>query len=342
LKNEGGAEMQREVNQFIIYETEDGEVNVSVILKDETIWLTQKGMSELFDVNTQAITKHLKNIYAEEELLKNSTCSILEQVQKEGTRRIKRTVEFYNLDAIIAVGYRVNSKKATKFRQWATKTLKEYIIKGFVMDDKRLKNNNNPIYFEELLARIREIRSSEKVFWRKVLDIYATSIDYDSKAEETITFFKTIQNKMHYATHGNTAAELIYARVDSNKDNLGLTNFKGNYPTREEAAIAKNYLSEKELDVLNRMVEAYLNIAEINALDGNVMKMADWIKELDDFLKLTRKNILNHKGIISHEKALEKANKEYDKYQNRLLSNVEKDYLAVINEKFVNYQEGDS
>jgi Virulence protein len=327
-----------EQNNIIIYNSDNGKIRIDVFVENETIWLNLNQLSELFSRDKSVISRHIKNIYLEEELEKNSTVAFFATVQKEGNRNITRETEFYSLDMIISIGYRVNSKVGIAFRRWATDVLKSYMIKGFSMDDERLKNNNNPLYFEELLARIREIRSSEKVFWRKILDIYATSIDYDAKAEETVTFFKTVQNKIHYATHGNTAAELIYTRVDSEKENLGLTNYKGNYPTRDEATIAKNYLSIEEMEILNRMIEAYLNIAELNALGRNVMKMKDWIVELDDFLKLTKKGILKHKGIISHEKALEKANKEYDKYQNKLLSNVEKDYLEVINNKLEEYQ----
>lgn len=239
----------------------------------------------------------------------------------------------YNLDAIIAVGYRINSKKATEFRIWATKILKEYMTKGFTLNDERLKNNGTSPYFEELLARIRDIRSSEKVFWRKVLDIYATSIDYNPKDKLSIDFFKTVQNKMHYATHGNTAAEVIFTRVDSKKENLGLTNFKGNYPTKSETEVAKNYLTEEELNILNRMVSAYLDIAEINALDRHPMTMQDWINELDSFLKMTRKDILKDSGKISHEQALKKAHEEYDKYMQIHLTTAEQDYLNILNKE---------
>ena len=245
----------------------------------------------------------------------------------------KYNVSHYNLDTIIAVGYRINSKKATEFRIWATRVLKEYMIKGFTLNDERLKNNGESPYFEELLARIRDIRSSEKIFWRKVLDIYATSIDYDPKNKLSIDFFKTVQNKMHYATHGHTAAELIFTRVDSVKENLGLTNFKGKYPTRNETEIAKNYLTEEELNILNRMVSAYLDVAELNALDKHPMTMQDWVNELDTFLKMTRKDILSNSGTISHKKALEKAHKEYDKYMQNHLTIAEKDYLDMLNKE---------
>ena len=245
----------------------------------------------------------------------------------------KYNILHYNLDAIIAVGYRINSKKATEFRIWATKVLKEYLIKGFTLNDERLKNNGESTYFEELLARIREIRASEKVFWRKILDIYSTAIDYDPKDKLSINFFKTVQNKMHYATHGHTAAEIIFTRVDSKKDYIGLTNFKEDYPTRSEVEIAKNYLTEEEINILNRMVSAYLDIAEINALDRHPMTMQDWINELDTFLKMTRKDILKGNGTISHEEALKKAHAEYDKYMQTHLTRAEQDYLTMLNKE---------
>ena len=273
----------------------------------------------------------MKNIFESGELEESSTVKNFLTVQKEGTRNVKREVIHYNLDAIIAIGYRINSKRATEFRMWATKVLKEYMIKGFSLNDEFLKNNGESPYFEELLARIREIRSSKKVFWRKVLDIYSTSIDYNPKDKLSIKFFKTVQNKMHFATHGQTAAEIIFNRVDASKSNIGLTNFKGNIPTREETEIAKNYLTEEELNILNRMVSAYLDIAEINALDHHVMTMKDWINELDLFLKMTRKNILTHSGSISHEEALKKAHAEYDKYMQNRLTQAEKDYLEIMN-----------
>ena len=238
----------------------------------------------------------------------------------------------YNLNLIIAVGYRVKSVRGTQFRIWANKLIKEYLIKGYNLNVKRFKNNGGGTYFEEVLEKIRDIRSSEKVFWRKILDIYATSVDYDAKNEQTRKFFKTVQNKMHYAVHGNTAAEVIFNRVDSKKENIGLTNFKGNMPTRAETEIAKNYLSEKELDLLNRMVSAYLDVAEINALNMHAMTMKEWVKELDGFLTMTHKDILEGAGAISHEKALEKAHKEYDKYMRNHLTQAEKDYLEIMGE----------
>ena len=318
-------------SNIIIYTSKDGVIKVDTTIVDDTIWMSQNELAKLFDTTKNNISSHMKNIFESGELEESSTVKNFLTVQKEGTRNVKRMVTHYNLDAIIAVGYRINSKRATDFRIWATKILKEYMIKGFSLNDEFLKNNGESPYFEELLARIREIRSSEKVFWRKVLDIYATSIDYNPKSEISINFFKTVQNKMHYAAHGNTAAEVIFTRVDANKDNLGLTNFKGDMPTREETEIAKNYLTEEELNILNRMVSAYLDVAEINALDRHPMTMKDWIMELDSFLKMTRKNILTNAGSVSHEEALKKAHQEYDKYMQSHLTRAEKDYLEIMN-----------
>ena len=310
--------------------SKDGNVQVDVNILGDDIWMSQDVMANLYDTTKNNISMHLKNIFDEGELEKDSVVKKFLTTASDGK---KYNVLHYNLDAIIAVGYRINSKKATEFRIWATKVLKEYMIKGFSLDDERLKNNGESPYFEELLARIRDIRSSEKIFWRKVLDIYATSIDYDPKDELSIDFFKTVQNKMHYATHGHTAAEIIFTRVDSEKDYLGLTNFKGDYPTKSETEIAKNYLTEEELNILNRMVSAYLDIAEINALDRHPMTMRDWINELDSFLKMTRKDILKGSGKISHEQALKKAHEEYDKYMQQHLTIAERDYLEMLNKE---------
>lgn len=320
-------------NNMIIYTSKDGNVKVDVNIKNEDIWMSQDVMANLYGTTKNNISMHMKNIFEEGELDKSSTVKKILTVQKEGTRDVKRNIEHYNLDAIIAVGYRINSKKATEFRIWATKVLKEYMVKGFALNDERLKNNGESPYFEELLARIRDIRSSEKIFWRKVLDIYATSIDYNPKDKLSIDFFKTVQNKMHYATHGHTAAEVIFYRVNSEKDYLGLTNFKGNYPTRSETEIAKNYLTEEELNTLNRMVSAYLDVAEINALDRHPMTMQDWVNELDSFLKMTRKDILKGTGTISHKEALYKAHKEYEKYMQKHLTTAEQDYLEILSKK---------
>ena len=318
--------------EIIMYQTLDGETKIEVILEDETVWLTQAKMVKLFQRDKSVISRHINNIFKEGELQRNSVVANFATTANDGKTY---DVEYYNLDVIISVGYRVKSHRGTQFRIWALKLIKEYIIKGFAMDDERLKNLGGGQYFEELLARIRAIRSSEKVFWRKVLDIYATSIDYDPTAETTKTFFKTIQNKMHWASHGHTAAELIFKRVDSSKDFMGLTNWKGNLPTKAETEVAKNYLTEKEIFVLDRLVSSYLDTAEIQALAGKPMYMKDWIEKLDGYIKLVEKDILTHAGTISHEQALDKANVEYEKYIKRLdneLSEVEKHYLNEIME----------
>ena len=317
-------------NNILIYKSNDGTINVDVNLVNEDMWLSQDMMAKLYGTTKNNISMHLKNIFLEGELDKNS---VVKKILTTASDNKNYSVYHYNLDAVIAVGYRINSKKATEFRIWATKTLKEYMIKGFVLNDEKLKNNEESVYFEELLARIRDIRSSEKVFWRKVLDIYATSIDKKKKSELSVKFFKTVQNKMHYAAHGQTAAEVIFYRANSNKENLGLTNFNGDYPTRKETEIAKNYLTVDELNILNRMVSAYLDIAEINALDRHPMTMQDWLNELDMFLKMTKRDILKSSGVISHKEALKKAHAEYDKYMQNHLTRAEKDYLDVLNKE---------
>ena len=316
-------------NDIIIYTTDDGQVDIEVKLEDENVWLTQNSMAELFDTTRNNITIHIKNIFEEGELQENSVSKDSLLTAKDGKNY---KTKFYNLDLIISVGYRVKSVRGTQFRIWANKLIKEYLIKGYNLNVKRFKNNGGGTYFEEVLEKIRDIRSSEKVFWRKILDIYATSVDYDAKNEQTREFFKTVQNKMHYAVHGNTAAEVIFNRVNSEKENIGLTNFKGNIPTRAETEVAKNYLSEKELDLLNKMVSAYLDVAEINALNMHAMTMKEWVKELDGFLTMTHKEILEGTGTISHEKALEKAHREYDKYMKTHLTQAEKDYLEIMGE----------
>ena len=307
-----------EANSIVFYQTEETDVVVNVVYKDETFWLTQKAMAELFDVNPQAITKHLQNIYEENELQYDSTCSILEQVQKEGSRNVKRKLEFYNLDAIIAVGYRVNSKKATKFRQWATKTLREYITKGFVLNEKLLKNGKpfGQDYFDELLEKIREIRASERRAYQKITDIFEQcSCDYDKDSETTKNFYAFVQNKLHYAVSGNTAAEIVYNRADSTKAHMGLTSWK-NSPNgkiyKSDVTIAKNYLNEKEISRLNRLVTMFIDYAELQAEDGHLIKMQDCVDAVNMFLESNRQEILEHKGKISHEQAIEKAHKEYD------------------------------
>lgn len=322
-------------SEIIIYQTEDGQTKIQTRLENETVWITQAQMASLFGKAKSTISEHIKNVFEEGELEKNAAVRNFRTVQKEGTREVVRNLEYYNLDIIISVGYRVKSAQGTKFRQWATARLREYIVKGFTMNDDLLKEAGGGNYFEELLARIRDIRSSEKVFWRKALDIYATSVDYDPKADTSQQFFKTIQNKMHWAAHGQTAAEVVYSRIDTAKPFLGLTTFKGEKPTKKEVGIAKNYLNEDELNVLNRMVTAYLEVAELQALNRKPMTMKDWLQRADDFLSLTGNNILTHAGTVSHKQALEKANETYLEYkeQNKNdLSKAENDFIAHLDE----------
>lgn len=315
-------------SNILIYQTEDGKTNIQTRLENETVWLTIEQMSELFQKSRSTINEHILNIYNEKELEKELS------LRKIGISDFStKPTNFYNLDMIISVGYRVKSQQGTKFRQWATARLKEYIVKGFTMNDELLKQAGGGDYFEELLSRIRDIRSSEKVFWRKVLDIYSTSIDYDPKSDTSILFFQTIQNKMHWAAHRHTAAEIVYERANSDKENMGLTSFKGLNPNKKEIEIAKNYLDEEELNILNRMVTAYLEIAELQALNRKPMYMKDWIEKIDEFLKMTGNDILTHAGMISHNQALEKANSEYEKYKDKIkneLSNVEKDFIKQL------------
>lgn len=318
-------------NNIIVYQTEDGALKIDVKLEDETVWLTQQQMAELYQTSRTNVVEHIKNIYAEGELDQNSTCRNFRQVRTEGSRTVERNIPFYNLDMIISLGYRVKSVIATRFRQWATKRLNEYIRKGFTMDDERLKNLGGGGYWKELLERIRDIRASEKVFYRQVLDIYATSIDYDPKAEISIDFFKKVQNKIHYAVHGQTAAEVIYNRVDSEKEFMGLTTFKGNRPRLSDAVIAKNYLDEKELRSLGQLVSGYLDFAERQAEREQIMTMKDWAEHLDRILTMSGEKLLVGAGSVSHKQAVDKATDEYRKYQARTLSEVEKDYLAAIN-----------
>jgi len=322
-------------SQFLIYQTENGETKIDVRFQDETVWLTQKAMAELFQVKPQNITMHLKNIYAEGELEKEATCKEFLQVQTEGKRQVKRKQKFYNLDVIISVGYRIKSHIATKFRQWATQRIKEYIVKGFVLDDERLKNPDLPFdYFEELLQRIQDIRTSEKRFYRKITDIYATSIDYDPTNEMSILFFQTVQNKLHWAITGKTAAEIINERADSTQPNMGLTNWRGDKIRKTDVSIAKNYLDEKELKALNNLVEQYLIFAEGQAMRRIPMYMKDWIKKLDGFLSLNDRDILLNAGSISHELAKQNAESEYEKYriiQANTLSKADMDFDKAIN-----------
>ena len=322
--------MEGQKGEIILYQREDGAVQIDVRVEDETVWLTQQQIAELFDTTKQNVNLHIQNIFNEGELLPEATVKKSLTVQKEGAREVRRQLAYYNLDVIISVGYRIKSIIATHFRQWATQRLREYIIKGFVLDDDRLKNLGGANYWKELLERIRDIRSSEKVMYRQVLDLYATASDYNPKSPESIEFFKIVQNKLHYAAHGHTASETIYFRVDSNKPFAGLTNFKGDEPTQAEAMIAKNYLEEKELKVLNNLVSAYFDLAELNAIEEREMRMADFVRELDNILRTTGRNVLDNAGQISHEQANKKAITEYKKYKAKTLSSVEKDYLNSI------------
>ena len=328
-------------SNILLYETEDGKINVDVILKDETIWLSQKSMSELFDVNVPAINKHLTNIYEEKELDKNSTISKMEIVRKEGNRNVNRELEFYNLDAIIAVGYRVNSKKATKFRIWATKILKDYMIKGFVIDAPKMKNGPKfgKDYYDELLQTIKEIRLSERRQYQKITDIFeATSVDYNKDSEVAYDFFKIVQNKLHYAITGKTAAEIIYERVDNEKLHMGLTNWK-NSPDgkimKYDISIAKNYLEKEELDKLNDLTNLFLDVAESEAKEQRLMTMKDWIEVADDLLKYRKKKVLSDSDKISHRQTMEKAEKEYEKFRIKQ----DKEYISSMDEMYKRYLE---
>ena len=300
---------------FLIYDAPDGNTRIEVRMQDETVWLTQKQMAELFQTSVPNINQHLATIFADGELTTEATIKKYLIVQSEGKREVSRQIDHYNLQAIIAVGYRVRSPRGTQFRIWATERLREYLVKGFTMDDDRLKRGGGGNYFDELLARIRDIRSSERVFWRKVLDIYATSIDYDPSAESSTLFFKTIQNKMHWAAHGHTAAEVIAQRADASLPDMGLTNYDGKRPRKSDVSIAKNFLNLEEIETLNRIVNAYLEFAELQAQNRRPMHMADWICKLDDFLRLSDREILNHAGKVSHEDAKAKAEQELEAYR---------------------------
>ena len=302
-------------SQFLIYQTEDGRVKIDVRFEDETVWLTQQMMADLFQTSQQNISLHINNIYEENELQFEATHKEYLSVRQEGARQVQRRLEYYNLDMIIAVGYRVKSHIATRFRIWATQQLREFIVKGFVLDDERLKNPDQPSdYFEELLRRIQDIRTSERRFYQKITDIYATSVDYDPTTEMSLTFFKTVQNKMHWAVIGQTAAEIIHNRADSGKPHMGLTSWRGAKVRKQDVGIAKNYLNEQELLALNSLVEQYLLFAERQARRRTPMHMADWVARLDDFLNLNEENILTHAGKISHELALVRAEQEYEKF----------------------------
>ncbi len=318
------------MSEIIIYTTDDGLTTIDLQLEDGTIWLSQLELAELFQTSKQNISKHIKAIYNDQELNETATVNQKLTVQNEGNREVSRIITLYNLDTILAVGYRVRSVRGVQFRRYTSTVLKEYLEKGFALNDERLKNLGGGNYWKELLNRIRDIRSSEKVMYRQVLDLYATATDYDANSDESIAFFKIVQNKLHYAAHGHTASEVIYLRVDSDKPHAGLTNFKGSEPTQAEAMIAKNFLTEKELKVLNNLVAAYFDLAELSAIEQREMRMQDFVRELDTILSSTGRNILDSAGQVSSTEAKEKAAAEYKKYQAKTLSHVEKEYLQTI------------
>lgn len=317
-------------SDIVIYQTENGDTKIDVKIDGETVWLTQQQMAELFQTSRTNVVEHIKNIYDEGELDEFSTCRKFRQVRLEGTREVAREMPFYNLDMIISLGYRVKSIIATRFRKWATERLAEYIVKGFTMDDERLKGNGGGNYWKELLDRIRDIRSSEKVMYRQVLDLYATSVDYNPKSDISIEFFKIVQNKLHYAAHGHTAAEVIYERADAEKPFMGLTSFKGDFPALADVKIAKNYLDDEELKYLNGIVSGYFDFAEVQALKRKPMYMKDYIEHLDSILSATGEQLLLDAGKVSHKQAIDKATQEYRKYQVQNLSPVEEEYLQAI------------
>lgn len=317
-------------SNFLLYQTPDGQTRLEVRLQDETVWLSLTDMSDLFQRDKSVISRHIRNIFAEGELVRDSVIANFATTAADGKTY---QVEHFNLDVIISVGYRVKSHRGTQFRIWATQRLREYLVKGFTLDDERLKRGGGGNYFDELLARIRDIRSAERVFWRKVLDIYATSIDYDPKTEVSQQFFASVQNKMHWAAHGHTAAEIIHTRANADQPNMGMTTWTGQKPTKAETTIAKNYLNPDELDVLNRIVSAYLELAELQALNRTPMYMKDWAARLDDFLRLTGRELLDHAGTISHQQALQKAEQEYEKYRQARLAEaqpVDQDFETAI------------
>jgi hypothetical protein len=326
--------------EIVIYQTEDGLTNIEVKIQDETVWLTQQQMADLFQTSRTNVVEHIKHIYEEGELDENSTCRKFRQVRKEGNREVSRELPFYNLDMIISLGYRVKSIIATNFRRWATARLKEYMIKGFTMDDERLKGNGGGNYWKELLDRIRDIRSSEKVLYRQVLDLYATSVDYNPHSEESVLFFKIVQNKLHFAAHGHTAAEVIYERADAEKPFMGLTSFSGELPALKDIGIAKNYLTENELKILNNLVSGYFDFAEISAIEHRPMYMSDYVEQLDAILSSGNRKLLTGAGKISHEQAMKKAKEEYRKYQEITITPVEQAYLDTIKEAGANAKKG--
>ena len=317
---------------IVIYQTEDGGTKIDVRFVDETVWLTQQQMAELFQSSRTNIVEHIQHIYEEGELDEASTCRKFRQVRTEGSRQVTREIPYYNLDMIISLGYRVKSMIATNFRRWATERLKEYMVKGFTMDDERLKNLGGGNYWKELLDRIRDIRSSEKVMYRQVLDLYATSVDYDPKSAESVAFFKMVQNKLHFAAHGHTAAEVIYERADADKPFMGLTAFSGDFPTAKDIGIAKNYLTEEELRILNGIVSGYFDFAEVQAMRHRPMYMSDYVEHLDSVLSSTGEQVLVGAGKVSHKQAIDKANREYQRFLVQNLSPVEEAYLQTIKE----------
>lgn len=322
--------MEQDNNQIIIYQSEDGETRIDVKFTGDTVWLSQQQMADLYQTSRPNIVQHIRNIYGDGELDEPSTCKNFLQVRTEGARQVTREIPFYNLDMIISLGYRIRSVIATHFRRWATERLKEYIIKGFTIDDERLKGNGGGAYWRELLDRIRDIRSSEKVMYRQVLDLYATAVDYDPRSDVSVEFFKVVQNKLHFAAHGHTAAEVIFNRADAEAPLMGLTSFKGDHPTLRDVKIAKNYLDENELKILNNLVSGYFDFAEIQAIKHRPMYMGDYVKQLDLILSSTGEKLLEGSGSISHQRAMEKAEAEYRKFQVRELSPVEQAYIDTI------------
>lgn len=322
--------MEQDNNQIIIYQSENGETRIDVKFTGDTVWLSQQQMADLYQTSRPNIVQHIRNIYEDGELDEPSTCKNFLQVRTEGARQVTREIPFYNLDMIISLGYRIRSVIATHFRRWATERLKEYIIKGFTIDDERLKGNGGGAYWRELLDRIRDIRSSEKVMYRQVLDLYATAVDYDPRSDVSVEFFKVVQNKLHFAAHGHTAAEVIFNRADAEAPLMGLTSFKGDHPTLRDVKIAKNYLDENELKILNNLVSGYFDFAEIQAIKHRPMYMGDYVKQLDLILSSTGEKLLEGSGSISHQRAMEKAEAEYRKFQVRELSPVEQAYIDTI------------
>ena len=317
----------KDSGDFLIYQTENGVTKIDVRIQDDTVWLTQQQMAELYQSSKSNVSEHIKHIFEDGELAEEAVVRKIRTTASDGKNY---SVTYYNLDMIISLGYRIKSIVATRFRKWATERLKEYMIKGFTMDDERLKGNGGGQYWKELLDRIRDIRSSEKVLYRQVLDLYATSVDYDPHSEESIRFFKIVQNKLHYAAHGHTASEVIYERADAGKPFMGLTSFSGDFPSLKDISIAKNYLSEEELKVLNNLVSGYFDFAEINAIEHRPMYMNDYIEQLDNILSSGNRKLLTDSGTISHEQAIEKARAEYRKFQTENLSPVEDAYLETI------------